>query len=451
VIVEITLYLVLGVMIALVESLRRRQAPYDALFLFNTSYFLFFVIAPLHVIIGGGGFVRQAYVFDRFGSGGVEVGLWLVLSYVLVLVGYALLPRFESPLDLRNIKSGAWLGAGLSVLTLGLVGALLYSQAVGGIETALRQAAFIRQGTYEVQGTFLFAKHLVPLLIVGVLFFLVRRWDRVEASRYKEKALVLWLVAFFIAVVFVGLIVGGRRIVLFPMLVLFLVWSNKVGRGHVVSLAVLGLMGFLFLAIWDTISWGVRDFAFGEYISQRMGSAGVLYQMAFRPFADSYMHWVGMFNLDSPLWGFRDWLVWPAYIVPSGLYGGVEPPSVIGQTTMMLKGVPLDGTGGEPPGFHGYFYMSGGLLGVITGSIFFGIVMKGFHCLLLPKSKSAGAWLVYVWVVFGVIYFVRHGMVEFVLTERFHWWLGLAVLSVWGLALGVRSRRDGVGEVGEVS
>jgi hypothetical protein len=54
-------YIFLGITIVLAELLRKRRSLYDALVLLNATYFVYFVVAPLHVIVGGGDFVRELF------------------------------------------------------------------------------------------------------------------------------------------------------------------------------------------------------------------------------------------------------------------------------------------------------------------------------------------------------------------------------------------------------
>lgn len=437
-VVEILVYATLAIAIVAIELSRARAAPYDALFLFNASYFVYFVLAPLHVLIGGKTFVRQSWTFEHYGGGGIGISVWLLASYILVLAGYAVVPRFRSPMAALNVRLAAWQWSGISALMVGLVAFLLYSYSVSGVGTALWQASYIRQRVYEVEGAFLFAKHLIPMAIAGVFLLLVYKYDQREGHRIAKRKLAVWFFLLIVTILAVALVLGGRRVVLIPLIVLFFLWSNTSGRWHLRSGLAFGLVGIVFLSLWDVVGWGLRDFQFEKYFSQRFDSLHILYAVAVQPLADSYIHWVGIFNQDTPVWAFRDWLVWPAYVLPSGLFPGIEIPSVIEYTTPIFTGKNLGEVAAEPPGFHGYFYMSAGFYGLVLGSVLFGMLLKTVHRVCLPRGNSAREWLVYIWVSFGMVYFVRHGMVEFVLTERFHWWLGLGILSFWALVFGIR-------------
>lgn len=84
-----SLYLALGVLIAAVEIQRMRaRRPFNALSLFNGAYFLFFVFAPLNVLVLGEAGVRQKYAYQTWSHGDIWTALALMLSYVLFVLGY---------------------------------------------------------------------------------------------------------------------------------------------------------------------------------------------------------------------------------------------------------------------------------------------------------------------------------------------------------------------------
>lgn len=434
---ELLMYAILAIIIVAIEATRARAAPYDALFLFNFSYFIYYVVAPIEVLIGGEEFTRQKWTFDHFGRGGTGVAAWVVASYVLVLLGYKLVPKFRSPIAAWHTSLSAWRWAGYSSLLLGLVALLFYSNAVGGIGVAISESSFIRAGVYEVSGAFLFAKHLIPMATVGVSFLLVARLDRLNGLRVGRCEVALWSFAIFVVVLLVGVVLSGRRTILIPLIIFFALWGDTSNRWHVRTGLVVGLVGVLVLSLWDAVGWGLRNLQFASQLAGRINSIRTIYILAMQPIADNYMHWVGIYNQRPPLWAFKDWLFWPGYLIPHAVLP-VKLPSLLEQTTVLLKDKTLAETAGEPPGFQGYFFMSAGVPGLILGSMLFGAALKFAHEIFLPRTRSAREWLVYFSVVFGVTYFVRHGMLEFVLVDRVHWWLGFGVLGFWALVFGVR-------------
>lgn len=434
---ELLIYAALAAVIFTIETTRSRAAPYDALFFFNISYLIYFVVAPLHVLIGGESYTRQDWTFDQFGPGGLGAAAWLFASYVLVLLGYKSVPKFRPPFAAWRVAPSAWRWAGFSCVALGFAGFLFYSASVGGVGVAVSESSFIRAGVYQVSGPFLFAEHLVPTATVGISLLLVARLDSHEKGGVGKLELAFWWLAICSTVLFVGFVVSGRRTILIPLLIFFALWSNRAGRWHVRTGLVVGIVGMLVLSLWDVVGLGLPNLRFAGYLAERVHSFRTIYTLAWQPITDDYMHWVGIYNQHPPLWAFRDWFVWPGYLVPHAILP-VKLPSLLGDATVLLTGKTLAETAGEPPGFAGYFYMSAGVPGLVIGSILFGILLRIAHLAFLPRGRSAKGWLIYVTILFGITYFVRHGMLKFVLLDRFHWWLGLGILAFWSFAFGVR-------------
>ena len=56
------------------------------------------------------------------------------------------------------------------------------------------------------------------------------------------------------------------------------------------------------------------------------------------------------------------------------------------------------------------------------------MIGKVLHSSFCPRTADPLGMTVYVWIMIGWAYFVRHGVFEFIITERFHWWFALAAL-----------------------
>lgn len=432
-------YSILGIFIISIECFRKRNIPYDGFFLFNACYFLYFVIAPLHVIIGGEYFVRQTWIYEKIGPGGLGEALWILVSYILIVFGYFMTPSLKTSFGSKPFPRVVWALVVTSLFFIGSIAFIYYVKAAGGFLFSIQEAVFIRQGIVKINADYIFLKHLIPAWTAAALLLVAISWNNRNyfgARFIKGRFLrVIFIIAVTVLMFLPGLILGGRRALAFPIVVLFFLWGNLEKRWHFKSAVLLFFIGFVFLAFWDALSFGFRDFAFNQYLKERAGSLLSIYANAFRPVADAYMHWVGMHANEPILWAFKDVVFLPFYLIPSRLVSWFDVTSVAEITTEMLKGISLGKTAAEPPGFHGYLYMSGGIFGLIVGSVFFGMLLKIAHCVFSPKLKTATGWLVYLWVVIGLVYLLRHGMIEFVLNERFHWWLALFLTIFWGVII----------------
>ena len=430
-------YLMLGLIIIAVELLRKRKAPYDALFFLNISYFIYFVLAPIHVLLGGADYMRYTPTYKSVGLGGIYESIWVVASYILIIFGYFLTPKIKNYFRIEKMPHVSWMMIIFSLFVIGFFCFFVYAKAVGGFTGAIREAVYIRMGVTEVTGNYVFVKHLIPVWQSMALLLLALTWNSNHNAQFRLPNIFgLKTVFRFGIILFMflpGLVLGGRRVLIFPVLLLFFLWGNIYKCLHIKTALCSVVGGLAFLAFWDAISFGMRDFDLSCFIMGRYESLSFMYKGAFKPLADPYMGWVGMYAHAPMGWGFKDLFLLPCYVIPNRLIPNVEVTSVIEITTEMLKGVDLDQTTGTPPGFHGYLYMSGGYLGLIVGSVFWGAVLKIISVLFFPRTQTPVGWLVYLWIVIGWVYLLRHGMMEFVLTERFHWWVALVLICFWGI------------------
>ncbi|MBK1670990.1 hypothetical protein CKO28_23565 [Rhodovibrio sodomensis] len=432
---QICVYITLGLLILMVELGRPRPFPYDILTLFNLSYFLYFVVAPLHLILGGSAYTRQDWIFHAHGAGSISIALWIFVSYILVILGYIVTPHVQSLNKTGTLDPLVWRIAAAVSFSLGVLGFVAYAAVVGSVSAAILKASFIRQGTVEVSGGLFFMKHFISMLISGTFFLFVVAHERRQKAHLDFSFALKWIAVFFVVVVFVGLVEQGRRVVLFPIVVLFLLLSNYYTRWNGRALLALFPVSIGVMVFWDVFGWILGGEVHLDRLYDRVATLGYAYQMAFRPMADAYIHWVKMIHYDGELWAFQDFLSWPLHLVPGSLVGPVSVPTVLEHTTWFIRGMSNQDIAGEPPAFHGYFYMSGGVPGLLIGSAAYGTVLRILHGLTRPSPSTLGSHLVYLWIAIGAVYFVRHGMFLSIILERFHWWVGLALVLIVGLMI----------------
>ena len=209
-------------------------------------------------------------------------------------------------------------------------------------------------------------------------------------------------------------------------------WSFKYVSGFVVF--------FCFVAVfWNAISFGIRDANFSQYLSGRYSSLRSVYASLCRPLADPYMGWVGISNMEVAWLGFADLITAPLQLLPGQLIAKTNDISLLNYTTVCLKGLDRTYTAEAPPGFIGYFYLNCGYIGIVFGGIVFGMLGKVLHNLFLPRLRDPVGLVIYTWMVFSWAYFLRHGMFEFILTERFHWWFAcITIVSILSFRIALR-------------
>jgi hypothetical protein len=173
----IAIYVLLGLAIVAAEALRfYRRGSIDALTFFNFFYFLFFVFAPINVLIFGDSVVRQKYTYDAYGQGDELTALSLLSCYLLFLMGYMARPSAGTraasmATDVTySLNKAAWLSA--MFFFIGVMAMSFTVFQVGGLLEVLREAMRIRSGEYSFESRFVFVRQFNSFLSSAFILYL---------------------------------------------------------------------------------------------------------------------------------------------------------------------------------------------------------------------------------------------------------------------------------------
>ncbi len=148
--------------------------------------------------------------------------------------------------------------------------------------------------------------------------------------------------------------------------------------------------------------------------------------------ADTFMHFVGAQHASLWQFGFlRDLVELPLQFLPSRLLGFERGPGMYGDTTAFYLGhPPLNGYGSlEPTGLPGYLLVNFGYLGMLAIFGFLGAGLRWLDAVLQPSDRErAVSWLVYLWVLWMAMEWMRDGALVFVLKGRLSWWIAIGAL-----------------------
>jgi len=440
----ISIYALLGLTIASIEVFRfSRQRRIDAVTFFNLYYFLFFVFAPINVILFGEAVVRQKYAYYAFGHGDEVTALCLLLAYLLFVLGFSVNPSLGkwSALKTRAVETYSVRHAARIAVVFFVIGslAMAYNVAqVGGLLEVIRQAPNIRSGEFMFESRFVFIRQFLSFLSCAFILFLAvylgKKINHARVTAADRAALFVMAIAFF----YYALAAAGRREFIYPVLLYYLVSASaghRIGlKGAAVVMLVL-LAGLVSTSLAISALLGVDRIA--PYADEVLG---VAYLNTVQGIADSFIHFVGMQH--APLWEFgflTDLVELPLQLVPSRLFEFDRGRGMFGETTRFLLGEGLadDLSGEEAPGLHGYLLVNFGYPGMFLLFFFLGAAYRWLHNVFEPAERTdAVGWLFYWWVFFGFLVLFREGVIALVIKQHASWWLAIGLLMLTGRRLG---------------
>jgi hypothetical protein len=436
-------YILLGILIIVLEVRRRRGGQsLDAMTAFNCYYFVLFVFVPINVLWLGADVVRQQYAYETFGSGNAWTALSLLLCYVLFCLGYRVksakgsqlvAPGRDNSFSLRDSARVAKI-----IFLFGVFLMAVYVVQIGGISDAISKASEVRSGEFVIESKYIGYRHLMPFSATAfVLFVAVVLGKRIRKIKITTGDKVFLFCASLLFVYY-ALSTGGRRPLIYPILLCYLVYASLGGRLKKTAVVVLalvfiiaGLGSFLGPIIlsgnvsagFDVINLNAADWR---------GLAEVTYDVATQGLADSYVHFVAAQKASLWQFGFlTDIVSLPRDFFPSQIFGFERSPELGDEVNKFMLGyrIPEGFSGGETLGLHGYLLVNFGYAGMFALFFVLGLVYKWLHLRLKPANpKDAVSWLIYWWFVLAFFVYFRDGMLIFVLKEQLTWWLTIALL-----------------------
>lgn len=438
----IAIYFLLGVLIALLEFRRHSVGkPIDAMTVFNCYYFVLFAFVPINVTWLGIDVVRQPYAYETYGHGDTYTALSVLFAYVLFYLGYwaktsSSAPAVRAGRDYFPLRESAYVAK--IIFVFGVLLSAIYAMQMGGVMEVIYRAGEVRAGELVIESKYIFYRHFSQFSADAfVLFCVVLIGKKIRKTKITTADRV-FLVCALVFFVYYALSTGGRRTLIYPIILCYLVYSSVGGR--VKKLAVVAfVLIFIFAGLGATI--GAIDPianapALVELVRDNEANWGALFTIAYdnatQGMADTYIHYVGAQKAELWQFGFlTDIVNLPRDFFPSQLLGFERTRHMYGETTEYFSGHELeDGMSGEEPlGLHGYLLVNFGYAGMFALFFFLGLLYKWIHIRFRPaEPRDAVGWLVYWWVVLAFFVYFRDGVLILVLKQQLTWWVTIALL-----------------------
>lgn len=432
-------FTLLGILLVMHEALRTRRATFDFLCFFNVSFLIYFVLAPLHLLLGGASFaglpnIYQDYFEDQQRSRALLLSSSLIIAaaYALVLLGFHRLQGTSGArLRIEEFEPRR-LAAAIGIC--GVVGALalaLYSVQFPDWKSAFMKAVLIRSGVEKTEGSLVFLRNLAPLLAATSILVFASWLDRTrEVNSGRLGLLLALMIAFGMLAV---LAQGSRRAWLIYALEFYFVAANYRKRTYIAWGTVLIVVALALIILGDLLALALATGA-GRATeldaTSMFGDAGVLYAAVWRDFTLPYLESLAVIDRYEAMPRlFLDLPYAFAQLIPERLLPLELPPPLSAETTILITGIPVSQIAEVPPALIGFFWMSGYLPGILIGSLAYGWlgrVAEGF--LVDAARRQAAVMVLFTWCGFAWAYFMREGVPYMLLTERFHWFVAASFL-----------------------
>ena len=433
-----------AVFCVLAEFARHRDVPFDFFFFFNVSYLIYFVIAPLHLLLGGEDFTffpeyllpvvatDDAWFFVGYTA--VIVGVWL-----LVAAGFRVGQRRRggqyATVPVLPVRDQAVFAVALT--GLGLASVYVFAAQFGGIEFALRNASFIRGRAVASDSSLLFLRNIAMFLPAASLLVLAMTIDAFFGrARYRYVVLAALGGVFALALIALAL-QGSRRafLIFFAGAVLFI--ANYRRRMYAVQIGAIAVIGIVYVAIGDLLNRGLDqgfDFVLAGVQSYWEQGLYLTYAAIWRDFSLPVVEsWAVLTKFEDTPRMFIDVPIGVVELVPERLLPIPLPERLSDHSTLLIGGQGADVIAEIPPGFIGFFWYSAYWPGLIVGPWLFGFLGGFLHGRMLPaRGAPACRFLAYTLAGFVWAYFLREGIPYMLFVERFHWFvliIGLVVLG----------------------
>jgi hypothetical protein len=437
------IYISLGILIVSLELHRRSTGKtLDAMTVFNCYYFVLFVLVPINVIFLGAEVVRQRYAYERWGYGDAFTALSLFFSYVFFCLGYWLKstksrnPAGSGRGNYYSLRASAHVAK--IIFLLGVLLTAIYVFQMGGILEVLRRAGEVRFGELVIEGKYIFYRNFSQFSADAfVLFCAVLVGKKVRNLKITTGDKV-FLVCAFVFFVYYALSTAGRRELIYPILLCYLVYSSvgaRVKKVAVLAFAVIFViagLGAMIVAL-DPVDNVPALVGIALNSDANWWTLSTLaYDNATQGLADSFIHFVGAQKADLWQFGFlTDIVNLPRDFFPSRLFGFERGLHMYGETTEYFTGNALvdSVSGTEPLGLHGYLLVNFGYGGMFVLFFLLGLFYKWIHTRFKPADpKDAVGWLVYWWIVLAFFVYFREGVLIFVFKAQLTWWVTIALL-----------------------
>lgn len=386
------LYLFFGIVIILLEFVRKKKEYIDYLTIFNL-FFVMYYIVPATISNIFLDYTSRYYIYLSISKDSYYAFLLIIISYLMIFIGYSFKIKIGEFYSWKSIhynryiyKEERFIKVTIAILlVIGISSFLLYASLVGGVKELLLNASNIRGGFYqmteETSSIAFISKFIICLQIASL--FIYSRYLNHKFSKIKL------LISFIPASIFF-IVNAGRAAILRFILVIFL--SKKGYYAYRISLlkwgiiSVLMIAGILYLRPL-LVSLADLKYGYGYFISEFFrraneteymnGFKNILYGISFY-FEHKYVSLeTSMMVIEKGQYSFNffsDIFKAIVSIIPS-MFLPFEKPSSIGKiNTDFITGSELSGV--IPPGGVAFGYYAMGILGVVIFSLFIGILGK---------------------------------------------------------------------------
>jgi hypothetical protein len=446
----VAIFVALGVVIAIFEITRKREAQFDLLFFFNASFFVYYVLAPIHLIFGGVDYatlpnIQRDYFSDQgFDSYILVVAILCALAYFLTLAGYAAAQRCRSSGELPRLPDSVVTAVAIAMASVGLAALAAYLLQFDSVLTPIVQAALIRAGEEQDAGSLAFLRNLIPVVGVcaSILFALRLRQHAEERAPAVSK----FVIVLFALVSIVALTTqGSRRTLMIYAMEFFFLFANVRNRTYMAPLSAIAIVTLALIFFGDIFSLGAvfgADYIASELETTVTQNFGAVYASFWRDFTYTFQAAVGVVDRyeDLPRL-FVDIPLALVDLMPERLLPVSPPEALSAHSTLLLTEIPVPLIAEVPPGYVGYMWYSGYFPGIVIGCFLYGYVGGWAASRLIGPARRDAVWmLIYTYLAFVYGYFIREGIPAMIVTERFHWFLAALVLLAGAYLRRISSR-----------
>ena len=403
--------------------LSRRRV--DFFFFFNIYFLVLYVLAPLHILVGGSDFLPASYLhaYTRYGAGSFTSALVIIVGYFSVVFGYysRLVKATASNIrfELTWNPSHTLLVAGL-FLSASFASIAIYALQYGGLERAIKLAILTRGGEWTEAGPYVFVKHFMGFSCVSLFLIftatLAERWKR----RLVLKAALGLLSS--CGVILTALLTAGRGFIIMLLLVLYLTLAIYKQRSFFPFLLLIGCFAFIFILVGKPFFHSLyRGEPLVPVISLfRDFDYATSYQRLWREFVHPYISLEAALATTGRVTPrlFLDWIYALFRLIPERLIPIRAPETIAYLNTEMVIGIRESVV---PPGLLGFFWYSALLPGIILGGIVFGAVGRWLDTVLGKNRQNPLGLGLYVLAAFIYGNFTMYGEPRVFLFANLSW------------------------------
>jgi len=429
---SVFIYLILILTILLVEINRKKYFTYDFLIAFNFFFLISYALTPLILASAENPKIYFANDLTKgiYYYGDEKTPFLILFSYILFLAGYYN-SFFRKKLPVFIIKprfqEGSFLKISPFLVAILLIFMIIYIMQFGGVRETIMAAEAYRSDEYEPP-KFGFVQRFFPANIVLLYYSFFKAFLDEENKQYKLPYFILFLFSFSYFL-FVFVLYNSRGYLITTLGGLYIITSIVKNRYYLTQIILLSLIGIaiikigdpLFYAIPELIDNGWESFVttFSDLVKEGEEEGG------FALFVSNFTHPIISLDLslkvagseDVPFRYFSDFFIAVLSLLPDKLVGFKDPLSVSNINTILnigeLKGTVL-------VGILGFFAYSLGVIGVIIGMFFYGVLggyLSRFFYENYKVNKTISVFSYFFIFYYG--YFVFRGDPKITLGEVF--------------------------------